>query len=78
MKINLTRETMSHCEQNSNMTYKGRPIQKIFSVKDYHLSNNSIAMFAAHMCDSMDQGLDFASCSPMYATYKQRHIKFSK
>lgn len=43
------------------MTYKGRPIQKIFSSKDYHLSNSGIAMFAANMCDSMNQGLDFAS-----------------
>ena len=48
-------------EKNSNMTYKGRPIQKIFSFKDYHLSNNSIAMFAANICDSMNQDLDFAS-----------------
>ena len=44
---------------NSNLSYKGKPIDRFLSTKDgFHLSNQGITMFAANIRDTIDEVLN--------------------
>jgi len=44
---------------NSNLSFKGKPIDRFLSTKDgFHLSNQGITMFAANIRDTIDEVLN--------------------
>ncbi|CAC5399219.1 unnamed protein product [Mytilus coruscus] len=69
------KDNVTLCD-NSNMAYKGTPIQKFLDSKDkYHLSNSGVSMLAANMRDCIDQVLGFHQRSSNYATNERNNRK---
>lgn len=60
IKDKLIENQNIHFCDNSNMSYKGKPIPKFLDTKDnYHLSNSGIRMLAANIRDCIDETLGF-------------------